>query len=181
MEVTCQSSTTCIPWQRTPASINSVSQMVHATSSFHQPHFTGWTKREVYFCNHCFISSSDGDGGWGCVYVWEYVCVWIGGEGGSGLKVCVSEGTWDIPYNGVWALSREYASSCSVYECVSMCACHTPSIAFRHLPPNSARFGYATEGALFISAQLSTDAVSALRKVWVQVRLWKQPSAQART
>ena len=33
---------------------------------------------------------------------------------------------------------------------------HTPSIAFRHLPPNSARFGYATEGALFISAQLSS-------------------------
>ena len=33
---------------------------------------------------------------------------------------------------------------------------HTPSIAFRHLPPNSARFGYATEGALFIfAAQLS--------------------------
>ena len=29
---------------------------------------------------------------------------------------------------------------------------HTPSIAFRHLPPNSARFSYATEGALFISA-----------------------------
>ena len=27
------------------------------------------------------------------------------------------------------------------------------------LPPNSARFGYATEGALFISAQLSSDAV----------------------
>jgi len=43
---------------------------------------------------------------------------------------------------------------------------HTPSIAFRHLPPNSPRFGYATEGALFISAQLSTDAVGALRKVW---------------
>ena len=39
---------------------------------------------------------------------------------------------------------------------------HTPSIAFRHLPPNSARFSYATEGALFISAQLSSDAVSAL-------------------
>ena len=32
---------------------------------------------------------------------------------------------------------------------------HTTSIAFRHLPPNSARFGYATEGTLFISAQLS--------------------------
>ena len=48
---------------------------------------------------------------------------------------------------------------------------HTPSIAFRHLPPNSARFSYATEGALFISAQLSTDAVSALRKVRVLIRL----------
>ena len=59
--------------------------------------------------------------------------------------------------------------------------CHTPSIAFWHPPPNSARFSYATEGALFISAQLSTDAVSALRKVWVLIRLWKQPSAQART
>ena len=48
---------------------------------------------------------------------------------------------------------------------------HTPSAAFRHLPPNSARFGYATEGALFVSAQLSTDAVSALRKVWVLIKL----------
>ena len=38
----------------------------------------------------------------------------------------------------------------------------TPSIAFRHLSPNSARFGYATaEGGLYISA----DAVSALRNV----------------
>ena len=58
---------------------------------------------------------------------------------------------------------------------------HTPSTAFRHFPPNSARFSYVTEGALFISAQLSTDAVSALRKVRVLIRLWKQPSAQART
>ena len=57
----------------------------------------------------------------------------------------------------------------------------TPSIAFRHLPLNSARTGYATEGAFFISAQLSTDAVSALRKVWVLVKLWKQHNAQART
>ena len=48
-------------------------------------------------------------------------------------------------------------------------ATHTPSIAFRHLPPNSARFSYATEGALFISAQLSSDAVSALRKVRVLI------------
>ena len=57
---------------------------------------------------------------------------------------------------------------------------HTPSIAFRHLPPNSARFSYATEGALFISVQLSSDAVSALRKARALIRLWKQPSAQAR-
>ena len=53
----------------------------------------------------------------------------------------------------------------------SQCSTHTPSIAFRHFPPNSARFGYATEGAHFISAQLSTDAVSALRKVWVLERV----------
>ena len=48
-------------------------------------------------------------------------------------------------------------------------AAHTPSVAFRHLPPNSARLSYATEGALFISAQLSTDAISALRKVRVLI------------
>ena len=35
--------------------------------------------------------------------------------------------------------------------------CHAPCLAFRHLPPNSARTGYASERALFISAQLSTD------------------------
>ena len=58
---------------------------------------------------------------------------------------------------------------------------HTPNIAFWHLPPNSARTGYTTEGALFISTQLSTDAVSALRKVQVLIRLCKQPSAQSRT
>ena len=48
----------------------------------------------------------------------------------------------------------------------SVCAAaHAPTIAFRHLPPNSARTGCATEGALFIAAQLSADAVSAFRKV----------------
>ena len=52
---------------------------------------------------------------------------------------------------------------------VSKCEAEAPSIAFRHLPPNSARFSYATEGALFISAQLSTDAVGALRKVRVLI------------
>ena len=74
-------------------------------------------------------------------------------------------------------------------------ALHTPSTTFRHLPPKegcrkpvlgvwghstlraslsgtflqTARFSYATEGALFITAQLSTDAVSALRKVRVLI------------
>ena len=58
---------------------------------------------------------------------------------------------------------------------------HTPSTVFRHLPPNSARFSYATERALFISTQLSCDVVTTLEKVWVLIRLWKQPSTQART
>ena len=46
---------------------------------------------------------------------------------------------------------------------------YTPSIAFRHLPANSARISYATEGTPFLSAQLSTDAVSALRNVSVLI------------
>ena len=46
---------------------------------------------------------------------------------------------------------------------------HTLNFAFRHLPPNSARIGYATEGTLFIYAQLSTDAVSTLWKLWVLI------------
>ena len=57
---------------------------------------------------------------------------------------------------------------------------HTPNIAFRHLPPNSARTGYTTEGTLFISTQLPTDAVSVLQKVWVQIRLWEQHTVEAR-
>ena len=52
---------------------------------------------------------------------------------------------------------------------------HTPSITF------CTRFSYATEGALFISALLSTDAVSALPKVPVLIYLLKQPSAKACT
>ena len=59
---------------------------------------------------------------------------------------------------------------CQQRWCSALCT-HTPSIAFRHLPPNFARFSYATEGALFISAKLSTDAVSALRKVRVLIKL----------
>ena len=44
---------------------------------------------------------------------------------------------------------------------------------------NSARIGYATEGALFISVRMSTDAVSTLQKVWVIIRLLEQDSVQA--
>ena len=58
-----------------------------------------------------------------------------------------------------------------VCVCVCVCVCDTSSIAFWHLPPNSARFSYATEGELFISAQLSSDAVSALRKVPVLIHV----------
>ena len=62
---------------------------------------------------------------------------------------------------------------------------HTSSLAFRHLPPNSARIGYATEGALFISAQLSTDEVSAHTPsiAFLQIpsiALWHLPPNSAR-
>ena len=46
---------------------------------------------------------------------------------------------------------------------------HTPSIAFRHLPPVSARIGYVTEGVRFISILLFTDMVRALEKIWVLI------------
>ena len=36
-------------------------------------------------------------------------------------------------------------------------------------------------GTLYLFTQLSTDTVSALQKVWVLMRLWKQPSAKAPT
>ena len=45
------------------------------------------------------------------------------------------------------------------------------SYSEHYIPLNSARSGYATEGALFISAQLSTDTVSALQMFWVLIRL----------
>ena len=60
-----------------------------------------------------------------------------------------------------WRFCRVTKEKCYCEEMTQL-TIHTPSIAFRHLPPNSARFSYATEGALFISAQLSSDAVSAL-------------------
>ena len=49
------------------------------------------------------------------------------------------------------------------------------------LPPNSAITGYVTEGALLISANLSTDAVRTFRKVWIRIRPRQQHSVEART
>ena len=89
----------------------------------------------------------------------------------TALNGCVLHGP--IQVHGVLLLVSQFRS-CVMVEVAVLGT-------FRHLPPNSARLSYATEGALFISAQLSTDAVSVLRKVWVLIRLWKQPSAQART
>ena len=62
--------------------------------------------------------------------------------------------------------------SLGVILCVCVCVCvHIRlSIAFRHLPPDSARFSYATEGALFISMQLSSDAEG--RKVRANSKHW---------
>ena len=55
------------------------------------------------------------------------------------------------------SLNRQLADSIrSRPERTGWCVTHTMSIAFRHLPPNSARFSYATEEALFISVQLSS-------------------------
>ena len=91
--------------------------------------------------------------------------------------------TWPSPETamGQWTvgllLKRLHSGTVSLHLVKSS---DSSELTLRHLQaPHSARFSYATEGALFISAQLSSDAVSALRKVWVLIRLLKQPSAQA--
>ena len=92
----------------------------------------------------------------------------------SGVPVRQPPARCATPFTGLlWHGSLTWLSPC----CSISATMYTPSVAFRRLPPNSARFSYATERALFISAQLPTDAVSALRKVRVLIRLWKQPSA----
>jgi len=73
-----------------------------------------------------------------------------------------------FPWRLLFASVTVNGSGCIKHHQVSP---HTPSIAFQHLPLNSARFSYATEAALFISAQLYSDAVSTLRKVRVLVKL----------
>ena len=53
----------------------------------------------------------------------------------------------------------------------------TPSIAFRHLPPNLPDLVTPLKPhSLSPRSCPGTDAVSALRKVRVLIRLWKQPS-----
>ena len=57
---------------------------------------------------------------------------------------------------------------------------HTPSIAFRHLPPNSARFSYTTKGALYLHAAVQQHG-QCPPKGLVLIWLWKQPTAKACT
>ena len=107
-----------------------------------------------------------------CHFMWQSVSV-------ISQMACVADSYINV---SVFLLFSQWRVNQRGYDLRSSdCLIHTPSITFRHLPPNSARFGYATDGALFISVQLSTNTVSALRKVRVLIRLWKQTSAQAPT
>ena len=72
------------------------------------------------------------------------------------------------------ALPTELSSLVSgLFSCVRLPSYHTPSSAsgtsLQTLPEL-----VTPAGALFISAELSTDAVSILRKVWVLIIMWKQ-------
>ena len=72
-------------------------------------------------------------------------------------------GDQERPVSGVtMQLRRSLKEGCRKAKAWSVHTVHTPSVAFRHLLPNS---GYATEGVLLIYLLLSTDAVSALRKL----------------
>ena len=75
--------------------------------------------------------------------------------------------TLDSLQTCVTSRQKQFTETGQIITVTSQMHAHTPSVAFWHLPPNSARFSYATEGALFISVQLSTDMVSELRKVWI--------------
>ena len=129
-----------------------------------------------YFCFFCFLFLFCGR-----ISV-ETVCLTLSTI--CDVTICLSESLCSFLSE---VFLPAYLSLCLSVCCLSCSSfhryfsSHTPSIAFRHLPPNSARIGYTTAGALFISAQLSTDAVNALRKVWVLIKLWKQHSVQART
>ena len=55
--------------------------------------------------------------------------------------------TWSRHWRGTLRASLSGTFLQTLPELVTPLKGHTPSIAFRHLPPNSARTGYATEGA----------------------------------
>ena len=89
--------------------------------------------------------------------------------GNGSFAVCNQRTSWSLccPHQPLTTGNGSFAV-CNQRTSWSLCCprqSHTPSLAFWHLPPNSAITGYATEGALLVSAHLSTDAVSALRKV----------------
>ena len=63
-------------------------------------------------------------------------------------------GDKECPFSGVTKSGRVWRKVPeSDARSVGEGSIHTPSIAFRHLPPNSARVMYSLEGALFLSAQ----------------------------
>ena len=51
---------------------------------------------------------------------------------------------------------------------------HTPSIAFRHLSPNSARIGYANEGVQF---RITCESSESARREW-KIALYKSDQQQ---
>ena len=61
---------------------------------------------------------------------------------------------WDTADTELRFRSAENPQLANVEPSKGLGTDHTPSIAFRHHLPNSARFSYATVGALFIFAQL---------------------------
>ena len=54
-----------------------------------------------------------------------------------------------VPMEQPSAVKQESSRALVIRDCLAQHCTHTPSIAFWHFPPNSARTGYATEGALF--------------------------------
>ena len=66
----------------------------------------------------------------------------------------------------IWAPQWYFTHPGLTTLCVCACS-QTPRAAFQHLPPNSVVTGYANEGALFTSVQLSTDSQPPRRKIWV--------------
>ena len=132
-----------------------------------------------------------------CVVTWYFSCLFLFCGRISVETVCLTLSTiCDVTI----CLSESPCSSLSqvfLPAYLSLCPSVCPSVMFvlfffsSFAPHSEHRFPapssklcqnwlYTTTGALFISAQLSTDAISALRKVWVLIRLWKHHSVQAR-